>query len=174
MKKKILVILASLAVLGVGGGIYFFINANSVDPAKSLGSNYWGDACRLSPTGFIVCTNEFGVRFDSCVVGQTKYRLKVSVTEPRYQPKSLEMWTQSPYTYQRSTEAEIYTDGVDACYHEGFRFTRPDLMLNRGSSCDTSSGVSEGLMVMFWVGEQPGQLQPCTFSNEKLPEPEDS
>lgn len=174
MKKKILVIFASLVVLSGGGGIYLHINANSVDPAKSLGLSYWGDACELSPTGFIVCTNEFGVRFDSCVVGQTKYRLKVSVTEPRYHPVSLEMWTQSPNTYQQSTAAEIYTDGVDACYHEGFRFSDLDLMLNRGSSCDTSSGVSEIFMVMFWVGEQPGQLKPCTFSNEKPPEPADS
>ena len=174
MKKKILVILTSLVVLGGGGGIYFYINTNSVDPEKSLGSSYWGDACGLSPTGFIVCTNEFGIRFDSCVVGQTKYRLKVSVTEPRYHPLSLEMWTQSPNTYQRSTEAEIYIDGIGACYHEGFRFADPALMINRGSSCDTSSRVSEGLMVMFWVGEQLGQLQPCTFSNDKPPEPEDS
>ena len=173
MKKKILVILASLFALGGGGGIYIFINADSVDPTKSLGSSYWGDACGLSPTGFIICTNEFGVRFDSCVVGQTKYRLKVSVTEPQYHPKSLEMWTQSPNTYQRSTEAEIYTDGVDTCYHEGFRFIDPNLVLNRGSSCDTSSGVSEKFMVMFWISEQPGQLKPCTFSNEKPPEPED-
>ena len=174
MKKKILVILAGLVVLGGGGGIYSFINANSVDPTKSLGLSYWGDACGLSPTGFIVCTNEFGIRFDSCVVGQTKYRLKVSVTEPRYHPESLEMWTQSPTTYQRSTEAEIYTNGVDACYHEGFRFTDPDLVLNRGSSCDTSPGVSEIFMVMFWIGEQPEHVKPCTFRNEKPPEPEDS
>ena len=172
MKKKILVILASLVALGGGGGVYFYINANSVDPTKSLGSSYWGEACGLSPTGFIVCTNEFGVRFDSCIVGQTKYRLKVSVTEPRYHPVSLEIWTQSPNTYQKSTKAKIYADGIDACYHEGFRFTDPALMINRGSSCDTSSGVSEGLMVMFWIGERPGQLQSCTFSNEKQPETE--
>ena len=174
MKKKILIVLTSLVVLGGGGSVYFYINANSVDPSKSLGSSYWGDVCGLSPTGFIVCTNEFGVRLDSCAADQKKYRLKVSITEPRYQPVSLEMWTESPKTYPLSTDAEIYTDGVDACYHEGFRFTDPELMINRGSSCDTPSGVSEGLMVMFWVGGQPGQVQPCTFSNQKPPEPEDS
>ena len=174
MKEKILIALASLVVLSGGTGVYFYINANSVDPSKSLGSSYWGDVCGLSPTGFIVCTNEFGVRFDACVADQKKYRLKVSVTEPRYQPVSLEIWTESPNTYKRSTEAQIYTAGVDACYHEGFRFTGPDIVINRGSSCDTPTAVSEGLTVMFWVGEQPGQLQPCTFSNQKPPEPKDS
>ena len=169
--KKIIIAVIAVLVLGAGsGGLYFYLQSNSADMTKSLGPKYWGDACGLSPTGFIVCTNEFGVRFDSCVVGQNKYRLKVSVTEPRYHPVSLEIWTTTPSTYRRSELGEVYSDGIDSCYHEGYRFTNPNIDINRGSKCSPQPQLREGLSLMFYVKEQSGDVSACEFKNEKPPE----
>ena len=173
MKKIIIIMIAVLVLLGSAGGVYFYVNSNSVDPSKSLGSSYWGDACGLSPTGFVVCTNEFGVRFDSCSTGLGRYRLKVSVTEPRYQPVSLEMWTESPTTYKRLESGEIYSEGADACYHEGYRFGSQDITINRGSSCSQISGPEDKFTLMFYVSDGAGLPSPCRFSNEKSPEPDE-
>lgn len=170
MKKIIIAVIAVLVLAGGSGGLYFYLESNSADPTKSLGSKYWGEACGLSPTGFIVCTNEFGVRFDSCIVGQTRYRLKVSVTEPRYHPVSLEVWTETPSTYRRFESGEVYSDGADSCYHEGYRFTNPNIDINRGSKCSPQPQLREGSSLMFYVQEESGDVSACVFKNEKPPE----
>ena len=170
MKKIIIAVIAVLVLAGGSGGLYFYLESNSADPTKSLGSKYWGEACGLSPTGFIVCTNEFGVRFDSCIVGQTRYRLKVSVTEPRYHPVSLEVWTETPSTYRRSESGEVYSDGADSCYYEGYRFINPDLDFNRGSKCSPQPQLREGSSLMFYVEGESGDVSACVFKNEKPPE----
>lgn len=170
MKKIIIAFIAVVALVGGSGGLYLYLESSSADPTKSLGAAYWGDACGLSPTGFIVCTNEFGVRFDSCVVGQTRYRLKVSVTEPRYQPVSLEIWTKTPSTYRRFESGEVYSEGDESCYHEGYRFTDPDINTNKGSKCSSEPQLPEELSLMFYVQEQAGDLSACVFKNEKPPQ----
>ena len=167
MKKIIIVVIAILVLGGGAVGGYFYTQSNSVDPTKSLGPAYWGDACGLSPTGFIVCTNEFEVRFDSCVVGQTRYRLKVSVTEPRYQPVSLEIWTKTPSTYRRLESGDVYSDGEESCYHEGYRFTAPDININKGSKCSSEPQLPEELSLMFYVQQGASKPSACVFNNEK-------
>jgi hypothetical protein len=167
MKKIIIAVIAVVALIGGSGGLYLYLESSSADPAKSLGAAYWGDACGLSPTGFIVCTNEFDVRFDSCVVGQTRYRLKVSVTEPRYQPVSLEIWTKTPSTYRRLESGDVYSEGEESCYHEGYRFTTGEININKGSKCSSEPQLPEELSLMFYVQEQSGDLSACLYSNEK-------
>jgi hypothetical protein len=170
MKKIIIAVIAIVALAGGSGGLYLYLESSSADPTRALGPAYWGEACGLSPTGFIVCTNEFDVRFESCVVGQTRYRLKVSVTEPRYQPVSLEIWTKTPSTYRRFESGEVYSDGEKSCYHEGYRFTNPDININRGSKCSSEPQLPEELSLMFYVQQQSGDISACVFKNEKPPE----
>ena len=125
--KTVIKLLVALVVLAVGSGsIYVYLESDKMDPSRLLGSSYWGDFCGLSPTGFLICTNTSETRFDKCVAEDSTYRLKVSVVEPMYTPISLEIWTESPLSYQRLTSAETYDGGDGRCYYQGYTVSGED------------------------------------------------
>ncbi len=172
MKKIILGILGVLVLAGGAGGAYFYLNSDTPDLTKTIGSAYWGPMCELSPTGFVICTNESGLRFDSCSTNQATYRLKVSVREPRYQPVSLEIWTENPRRYTKLTSGEIYGEGTGACYYESYQFKERDILINKGSGCGPHLDPSDELNLMFYVSDETESSAACKISDAKPPEPE--
>lgn len=170
--KKIIVVLVILAV-SIGGvvGAYWYLNSDTVDLTKTIGSEYWGPRCELSPTGFVICVDDAGRRFDSCSTQNATYRLTVSVLEPRYQPISLEIWTNNPRSYSKLETGEIYGEGTGVCYYESYRFKETGILINKGSNCGPGDEINDEINLMFYVSEDSTATSSCIFSNESLSAP---
>ena len=163
--KTVIKLLVALVVLAVGSGsIYVYLESDRIDPSRLLGSSYWGDFCGLSPTGFLICTNTSETRFDKCVAEDSTYRLKVSVVEPMYTPISLEIWTESPRSYQRLTSAETYDGGDGRCYYQGYSFSDLDIRIHRAIPCDIDVPHAKDPFLMFHVTYQDNPPVACRIS----------
>jgi len=173
MKKIVLILFGVLSVGGGAAGTYFYVNSDSPDSTKLIGSAYWGPTCELSPTGFLICTNESGLRFDRCSTGSATYRLKVSMTEPRYEPLSLEIWTENPRRYSQLNSGQIYGEGTGACFYESYQFKDPDILINKGSNCGPNINATNEPTLMFYVSDETGSSVACKISDAKPAEAED-
>ena len=164
MKTVIKVLVALFLLAGGSGGIYVYLESDTVDPSRLLGSSYWGDFCSRSPTGFLICKNASETRFDKCVAEDSTYRLKVSVVEPMYAPISLEIWTENPRSYKQLTAAEIYDHGVGRCYYQGYRFSDLDIQIHRAEPCDADISNLEDPFLMFHVTYRDNPPVACRIS----------
>lgn len=170
--EKTIIGLAILTVsVGGAGGAYWYLNSDTADLTKTISSAYWGPTCGLSPTGFVVCANEAGLRFDSCSTPDATYRLKVSVLEPRYQPISLEVWTDDPRGYMKLETGEIYGEGTGVCYYESYRFKDAGILINKGSKCGPGDTLSDDSNLMFYVSTETTSATSCTVDSESSTAP---
>ena len=170
MKKIVLGILGVLVLGGGAGGAYFYLYSDVPDQTKIIGPAYWGPMCELSPTGFVICSNESGPRFDTCSTNEATYRLKVSVTEPRYHPVSLEVWTESPRRYNKLISGDISSEGTGGCYFESYLFNDAGILINKGSNCGHRTQANDELNLMFYVSDDSGSISACKISDTKPPE----
>lgn len=157
MKKTLTALLSLTCLAGIG---LLYIQPDQDHPGKLLGPNYWGSACELSTTGFVICLNHSKQQVDVCTTGKLKYRLQTTPGDPKGLPVTLEIWTPEADDVTKIVSERFFGEGTGLCYTEGYDFPQVSIRIDSGSSCIPATSDHELRAPMFYVDDSQDYL-PC-------------